>query len=147
MNPDWFWGRVERGLACWPWTGGVNRFGYGQAKKGGKSFLAHRAAYLLANNYMFLPDNILHKCDNPLCCNPDHLIAGTHAENMADMKAKGRRKGIAAGVFNGRAKLNPETCEQIRKERASGAMLKDLAPKYNVALSTISRVCRGENWK
>jgi hypothetical protein len=33
---------------------------------------------------------ILHRCDNPQCCNPEHLFVGTQAENMADMRRKGR---------------------------------------------------------
>ena len=31
-----------------------------------------------------------HRCDERRCCNPDHLYLGSHAENMADMKAKRR---------------------------------------------------------
>ena len=147
MNPDWFWSRVEKGPGCWLWTGGKNPDGYGQAKRAGKSFLAHRAAYLLSNRYLCNVDCILHKCDNPACCNPDHLVAGSHADNMADMRSKGRRLGIAARDQNGRAKLNGELVACIRERRANGVCLKELASAYGVGMSTISRVCRGENWK
>ncbi|MGH7024521.1 MAG: HNH endonuclease signature motif containing protein [Caulobacteraceae bacterium] len=51
---------------------------------------AHRLAWELANGP--IPDGllILHKCDNPVCCNPDHLFLGTAADNHADCAAKGR---------------------------------------------------------
>jgi DNA invertase Pin-like site-specific DNA recombinase len=65
---------------------------------------------------------------------------------MSDMKAKGRRKGVNSGSKNGRAKLNRAAVRQIRSSRAVGTQLKELALAYGVGLSTISRVCRGENW-
>jgi len=38
---------------------------------------------------------VLHRCDNPPCCRPDHLFLGTPADNTADMIAKGRGRGAA----------------------------------------------------
>jgi hypothetical protein len=78
---------------CWEWTGTRNRDGYGQLKlKGGKGypFRAHRVAYEAA--YGPIPDGMIvcHSCDNPPCCNPEHLWLGTHKDNAADRTAKRR---------------------------------------------------------
>lgn len=147
-HPERVWGRVDRaGDGCWSWLGRLSKHGYGQISVGNAEVLAHRAAYFLAGGRLEPGMCVMHTCDNPKCCNPDHLVAGTHAQNMADMRVKGRRKGINSGEKNGRAKLDPEAAKQIRCRRESGAKLIDLSKQFSVGISTISRVCRMENWK
>lgn len=89
-----FWARVDkRGPdECWPWTGSTNKQGYGcwSFKSGEGPINAHRIAYGLTHNGIPGRLHILHSCDNPPCCNPAHLDAGTHADNMVDMRVRGR---------------------------------------------------------
>ena len=88
-----FWSKVDRRDAteCWNWLAGVGRSGYGLFWDGEKVRTASRVAYLFA-----VSDpgrmQVHHTCDNPLCCNPNHLWLGTHTDNMRDMAAKGRHR-------------------------------------------------------
>lgn len=88
---DWLRARVVvTPSGCWEWSGGRNPVsGYGQTPE---NVAAHRVAWEIANGP--IPDGqwVLHKCDNRPCCNPDHLMLGTQADNIADMKAKGRAR-------------------------------------------------------
>ncbi len=85
---------------CRIWEGTVTHWGYGVLSWEGKLVYVHRAAWELENGP--IPDGmfICHRCDTPLCIRPEHLFAGTHEDNMADAKAKGR---MHLGVRNGRA--------------------------------------------
>src|ERR1700728_1242829 len=89
-----FWSKVSVGRSdhCWPWRASCDRYGYGQFK--GDAYTtpkrAHRVAYELINGE--IPDGFLlrHRCHNTLCCNPDHLVTGTVADNHDDREAAGR---------------------------------------------------------
>ena len=67
---------------CWNWNKFKNN--YGQTVYNGKPCSVHRVSYILA--YGEIPNGLLvrHKCDNKICCNPDHLELGTHSDNSLD---------------------------------------------------------------
>ena len=93
-----FWSLVQIGAPdeCWPFVGHIDRDGYGKYHGHG----AHSEAFRLANGRE--PElSVLHTCDNPPCCNPDHLYEGTQQQNIADRVARRRN---AAGARNGRYK-------------------------------------------
>jgi hypothetical protein len=75
---------------CILWSGRIGNHRYGVVDVGGRSVLAHRQAWEDANGPIPVGLFVLHRCDNPPCVNPEHLFLGTHQDNMADMKAKGR---------------------------------------------------------
>ena len=92
---DRFWRKVDKSPgpdSCWPWTGAGHRDGYGRAHFLGrdKIAIAHRLAYKLSNGDITEGMDVLHYCDNRICCNPAHLWLGTHLDNMLDMCSKGR---------------------------------------------------------
>jgi len=142
---------------CWNWTGGKtggqngHRGRYGALRhqltpgRNGRivRLAVHRLMYRLAHGDIPQGKMVCHRCDNPLCCNPHHLYAGTQADNMRDMVVRGRS---TVGVKNPRAKLSEGDVTAIRRLRREGWTLKALGEKYGVHLSTIGLVCSGKNW-
>ncbi len=85
---------------------------------------------------------VLHSCDVPGCCNPNHLSVGLPKDNTRDMISKGRRADMR-GEKGGRSKLSNEDVKRIREARLFGAMQKDLAAAYGVSVPTISTAIGG----
>lgn len=125
-----------------------NHSGYGQITKNGKSILHHRWIYMEAHG-LAEPDIkrkvVMHTCDNPACINPEHLVLGTQADNMADKTAKGRAKGLSRpGTANPRAKLTEVDVLAIRSSRGTQ---QELANKYGVSQAHISEIVLRKTWK
>lgn len=140
------WSRVDRRGTdeCWPWTGGKSRYGYGHMGHGRDMQLAsHRVAWAVTHGP--IPDGlcVLHRCDNPPCCNPAHLFLGTKKENTHDMVGKGRggRPPVMRGDRNAATKVPDADVEFIR---TSGGTAYPLAAKYGVCVETIRRIRRGQ---
>ncbi len=97
-----FWRKVRRGAPdeCWPWEGN-RRNGYGVFVFGRKAHAAHRFAFEVVHGDVPGGLGVLHSCDNPPCCNPAHLWAGTQIENIADRDAKGRSSRVPDGPRRG----------------------------------------------
>ena len=143
-----FWSRVARSNSesCWEWQGGKTPDGYGKAGHKHRNYLAHRLAWELTFGPIPEGLQVLHRCDNPPCCNPAHLFLGTHADNMRDMAAKSRRD--SHGEKNNRAKLTVKQVLEIRERYIpDGSRNSVLAAEYGVCAATIGNVGKRETWR
>lgn len=132
---------------CWEWTAGKNGKGYGTYQLYKRSIGTHRLSWQLINGE--IPDglNVLHKCDNPPCCNPAHLFLGTHKANANDRERKGRGNQPKLEKHN-KAKLTVAIVREIRQRYAAGGItMKRLAIEYNVHETNIGFIIKHITWK
>lgn len=142
-----FWERVDSSKGedeCWEWQGGRSSRGYGKLSYDGKDVRAHRLVYKLI--YGTSPDAVCHKCDNPPCCNPKHLFAGTNGSNNSDRKRKGRSNNLK-GEEHFHAKLTSNQVLYIREAHNNGVSQAELGRKFGLQRSSIGQIVRGERWK
>lgn len=153
-----FWNKVDIGLPneCWNWTASLNvpdpKIGYGKFNVSNidgrrlKTFVAHRLAYELAFGEFDQSANVLHRCDNHLCCNPDHLFLGSQLDNVHDMIAKGRAPAspVMQGVEQPGAKLDDDSVRFIRSSQMS---CRELGALFSVHPTTVSEVKTFKKWK
>lgn len=144
------WSKIDRrgNDECWLWTGCRTKKGYGMilAEHERKYIPAHRGVWAEIHGAIKGGVEICHKCDNPPCCNPEHLFSGTHQENMADCATK-KRFNPARGELQHAAKLTEELIGKIIQDRLLGASYKKLSAKYGVAESSIHKAVTGKSWK
>lgn len=128
---------------CWEWNGARSKNGYGSVGLARKIWRAHRLAYAA-----FVADpgelHVLHRCDNPPCCNPDHLFLGTPAINAADKSKKGRTgREKRWGERNNKAKLTENDVRMIRSSKETGGAL---ARQLGVSRALVNMVRRNIIW-
>lgn len=129
---------------CWNWTGCLNNYGYGRISINSKMQLVHRIIY--QKFYGLIPVDkpcVLHKCDNPKCCNPKHLYTGTQQNNAND-REKRNRSNFAHGEKHYRAKLTEKQVLEIRVSKETQTVL---AKQLKVHRCTIDRIQNRKTWK
>ena len=132
---------------CWEWRGTVHTKPhgqkYGRISWNDKDSRVHRLIFLFENGY--LPKVVRHKCDNTLCCNPDHLQGGTHQDNMNDMKER-NRAWKPKGSKHPMSKLTEDKVIDIRKLIDIGFNLKDISDCFNVSPTCIRDIKKRRRW-
>jgi hypothetical protein len=166
-----FWSKVDKNgptlsgmdTPCWVWLGKPNQHGYGRLHVGGREgtrWMAHRLSFTIANGAIPEGLEVCHRCDNPICVNPDHHFLGTQRENIEDAQKKGR---VAAGARHGMstrpdrrpigerhagAILTAETVLEMRRLYRTGAYTyADLGQRFGIHRVTARDAVVGRRWK
>ena len=139
-------------VGCVEGKGARDKGGYVKAFYQGKHTRAHRAAYCRARG-LSLEDIkgqlVLHSCDNPSCCNPEHLRLGTHTDNMRDRADRGRAPKTVAQNRNVddaiasaiRAEYQPSVGNKPNPNGYAG-----LGRRYNLAPQAIKQIVQGKTY-
>jgi|SRR5882762_3935858 len=133
---DLFISQVSKSGDCLEWQGERDSKGYGRFRDYGSKIdeKTHRISFFLANG--FWPEICRHTCDNPPCCDPEHLLDGTRADNTKDMITRGRHKP-------NKRKFSDEQEDIIRSEYlAGGSSYRKLAAKYKTSFGNIQWIMR-----
>ena len=135
---------------CDLWIGGTTSKGYGSIHYNNRARGAHTVAWELANGRP-VPDGhvVRHRCDNPRCVRPDHLLIGTQLDNMHDMAERGRRVvSRLIGESNGRAKLTDDEVRLIREMYSTGKYSRAvLGVMFGVTRHHIGDIIHGKSRK
>lgn len=145
-----FWSKVDKAAGhgpwgnCWVWTGYRLPFGYGSMHLGESTVKTHRLSYEMHTGRP-IPKGLIvrHRCDNPACLKPDHLLLGTLQDNSDDAKERGRTRAP-----RGEARHNAKLTEgQVRVIKFGGAPQFRLAKRFRVTRGCIAAIREGRTWK
>lgn len=124
---------------CWIWiksTCGA----YGKIRFEGKTDTAHRVSYKIFKGEIPKKVCVCHKCDTPLCVNPDHLFLGTHKENTQDSIRKGRTNH--RNENNSFCRLSNKAIEEIRKMKENGYSLRKISEIFGCSITHIWNIVK-----
>lgn len=145
---DKFKSKFEEGNTkdCWNWGFGVTAGGYGQMAFERKKYAAHRLSWSHYNNQE-IPKGcvIMHKCDNPKCVNPNHLLLGTQKDNVKDMMNKGRFKD-----YNKSGENNPSSVvreKDVCEIYEANGTHQDIADRFGYPHNAVSKIRNDQTWK
>lgn len=142
--PERYWAKVYPCpvTGCWLWGAAQHdTLAYGVWRIGGRNARAHVSAFLANGGELTVQaPNVLHSCDQASCVWPDHLRAGSQAENMADARQR-RRLRVGKG-----SPLNAAMVTELRERYAAGESASELAAEFGVSQPSISMIVRGLRW-
>jgi hypothetical protein len=141
-DKDYLQSRIEIVDECWHWIGALDRHGYGAVSPNSGQRSSHRLAYNLYKGEIPNSMEVCHSCDNPQCCNPEHLFLGTHADNMNDAIQKNRfphRAAAWAASVESR-KIPQKVAEEVIRRFNSGEHKETISIDLKIGRTTVYRI-------
>lgn len=123
----------EPNSGCWLWLAGLHSDGYGLIRDG-RTRTAHRVMWEQLHGPLGEGECVLHRCDNRLCVNPDHLWLGTLRDNAIDMARKKRAGG---------QKITSDQALAIRQDPRP---LTEVGATYGLSIAQVSRIRSGKRF-
>lgn len=145
-----FWNNVDirSNDECWLWKRYTDSDGYGRTKLFYNIFKktgAHQISWILSGNDIPTGLLIRHKCNNPKCCNPNHLDIGTAKDNALDCINSNR---TMIGSKNPSSKLTEKQVREIKSQLSNGKKLgAKLAKQYGVSKVVICDIKHNKTWR
>ena len=135
---------VKTSTQCHEWTETRDRDNYGKVSYKNRNYRVHRLVWEIHKEN---PGELFvcHTCDNPPCCNINHLFLDDHPGNMRDMIDKGRN-ALQKGEYNPQSKLKEENIFEIFDLARAEVSQKEIAKLFGIAPRTVSDILRGKRW-
>lgn len=135
----------EKG-SCWDWQGKSGDGRYGHFCHDGGTTRAHRWIYEKVCGPIAEGDVIRHRCDNPKCVNPQHLVVGSLSQNTQDAIERGRWSD-RSGELHPMAALKDADVTRIRQLAALGYTQHWIAEQYGISRQHVGKIVRRESWR
>jgi len=132
--------RLDKTGDCWLWLKGKDKDGYGQCQssfygKHHKVSRSHQLSFVAFKGEIPEGKIVCHTCDNPSCCNPEHLYAGSWQDNVEDCIKRGR---YISGSQKDMSFYDPILATKGKMNCFEAAKI------FNLSFSRICQVWRGE---
>lgn len=120
---------------------------YPEVSIGGAMVKSHRLAWTIFQSAIPTGMLVCHSCDNPKCCNPEHLFIGDDLTNAQDRHRKNRYSTNARGERVSTCKLKSTEVIEIRNRRARGESIRSITKDFRVSRRAIQLIVNRKNWK
>lgn len=137
---------VPNDTGCWIFIGNRDSGSYGRVRWNGPMTYVHRIYWEAHKGPIPEKMMVLHKCDNPSCCNPEHLFLGNNTDNMLDMHAKGRGNDFR-GENHPLASLRTGQVVEIIQLLKEGLSYSKIGKQYNISITAVYKINNGLTWK
>ena len=129
---------------CWEWQGAKTTAGYGVIRINYELNYAHRLAWMLKNKAEIPKKGVIcHRCDNPSCCNPNHLFLGTQADNIRDAAKKDR---MPKGEVHHMSSISKDDVRHIRYLGYTNMSKKKIGEKFGISRQAVTDILCKRTW-